>query len=311
MPLAILHAGRFVAQVVLPAQFIRDSGGCGIQIARAPHDLGAAAAVVSDFTQRERVDTIVHASAAARIRRGIVWRWRRWIPAASARHRERKRDREPRSPWPLEVVPAETTWEEPPEVVLAVDADRIHEHFRFADDSLQRLNVRAAAGVVAVGNDHERSLAVVTRLREGHGVRDSVVQGRAAARLNARELVAQLTLVVRPTLDEHRVVVEPVQKDLIVRIVELIEEAVERFAGGDHLFAFHAPARVEDDPETDRYALVVEVRDRLKLLVLIHAKIVLAKTRDEPAVLVGDRRGHVNQFDTGLETKRRLIAGRR
>ena len=124
------------------------------------------------------------------------------------------------------------------------------------------------------------------------------------------ELVAEAPLVARPPLDEHRVIVEPVEKHFVVRIVQLIEEAVERFARGDHLFAFHAPARVEDDAEADRYAFVVEVRDRLKLIVLIDAKVFLVQTGDEPTVLIGDRRGDVNELDAGLETERLLIAGR-
>ena len=55
-PVAMSRAG--VADVVLLAQFVGDVGGCRIQVARVPDNLGAPAAVVGDFTQGRDVHPV-------------------------------------------------------------------------------------------------------------------------------------------------------------------------------------------------------------------------------------------------------------
>src|SRR3954453_6670356 len=102
VPFAVLGSRRRVAQVVLPAQFVCDPARRGVEISRAPDDLGASAAVVRDLAQRERVHAVVHPSSAPRIRRRRPRRrGGRRIAAATAGHRERKRDRETRCARPL------------------------------------------------------------------------------------------------------------------------------------------------------------------------------------------------------------------
>ena len=79
------------------------------------------------------------------------------------------------------------------------------------------------------------------------------------------------------------IAVEPVQEHLVVRIEQLREKAVERLARRGHFLAVHAAARVEHNAEADRHPLAVEVRDGLRLVVLVDAEVFLPQTRDEAA----------------------------
>src|SRR6476659_5704749 len=64
VPAAVFRRLRRIAHVVLPAQLVCDPGGGGIEIAGEADDLGSAAAVVGDVSQRRDVDAIVVAAAA-------------------------------------------------------------------------------------------------------------------------------------------------------------------------------------------------------------------------------------------------------
>src|SRR5204863_9639861 len=152
MPAPVLLRSRWISEVVLLAQLVGDVRGCGIQVARVPHDLGAAAAVVRHVAQRDHVDAIVVGCAAARPatttasaagRRRLRPAW----PSAAATRRKWKRNR--RSRW----------WPER-RLALAVDTDGVDEHLAFANHLLDVADAGAARGVVAVRNHQQRLLPV-------------------------------------------------------------------------------------------------------------------------------------------------------
>ena len=91
-------------------------------------------------------------------------------------------------------------------VGLAVDADRVDQHFGLADQLLQRATSVRLLGVVAVGDDHERLLAVAPGLRERDGLGDRVVHRRAAARPKPAQRVAAVAAgrVVQPCTSSGR-----------------------------------------------------------------------------------------------------------
>ncbi len=148
---------------------------------------------------------------------------------------------------------------------------------------------------------------MLARLRERNRLGDRVVHRRAAARLDPVQRLADAPAIGRPLVHQLRRAVEPIEEHLVFRPEQVEQEAVQRHLRGRHLLAAHAAAGVEDDPETHRHALGVEMGDRLRLIVLVDAEVLLAQARDEPAVAVGDGRGHVDQFDAGAEAKRLLI----
>src|SRR5712691_2436645 len=62
VPAAVFLAAGWITQVVLLAQLVGDVGGRRIEVARVPHDFGAAAAVVGHIAQRRDVHAIVVAA---------------------------------------------------------------------------------------------------------------------------------------------------------------------------------------------------------------------------------------------------------
>src|SRR5438034_388421 len=123
MPAPVLLCRRWVTEIVLFAQLVRDVRRGRIQVARIANDLGAAAAVVGHVAQGDDVDAI------------IVWRpAARPASASSAVRRLR--------PASSTAAPARRKWEwnrnrrarRRPErrLALAVDPDRVHEHLALA-----------------------------------------------------------------------------------------------------------------------------------------------------------------------------------
>jgi hypothetical protein len=67
VPLAVAMARARIPKRILSAQFVRNPRGCRIEIARAPHHFGAAAAVVGEIAERGSVDSLVAERAASGI----------------------------------------------------------------------------------------------------------------------------------------------------------------------------------------------------------------------------------------------------
>ena len=105
-------------------------------------------------------------------------------------------------------------------------------------------------------------------------------------------------------MHEARLVVEPIEEELVVRTEQVEQEAVEGGPCGGHAFAFHAAARVEHDAEADRHALATEVRERLRHPVLVDEEVVLVQAGHETPPPVGDRGADVDQIDAGTEPER-------
>ena len=220
---------------------------------------------------------------------------------ASPRHGERKRHRESR-PRPLHAR-AQPRWLESP-LGLRVDADGVDEHFGLADLPLQRLNVGAAARIVAVRDDHERLLAIVPGLARAGA--PPPPHRRAPCRRRgwmSSELVADPALVARPSLDELRMVAERIEKHFVVP---------DRRAARGSCSAPRA-RRPSSRPSmlplvSSRMPRLTGTRSLLKcvtglqLVVLVDAEVVLLQTGHEPAVGVGHRGRHVDQLDAGLES---------
>ena len=74
VPLAVLVSGALIAEGVLPAQFLCDSGGRSIQPAEATNDLGAAAGVVCDPTQRVFATLLVGILLFFVLEKLVLWR---------------------------------------------------------------------------------------------------------------------------------------------------------------------------------------------------------------------------------------------
>ena len=103
------------------------------------------------------------------------WRRRRvQRKAARTPRRKRQRNRERHAGRRLR--------RRPPLGLLAVEADGVHQHLALADPLLDFADLRAARGVVAVGNHDERLLRVASPRGEGERLDDGVVHRRAAVR---------------------------------------------------------------------------------------------------------------------------------
>src|SRR5712691_10617768 len=144
VPAAVFLAAGWITEVVLLAQLVGDVGGRRIEVARVPHDFGAAAAVVGHFAQRRDVHAIVVAalprpSAAACPATATTAADRRLRPARTSsapaaasrkgkwdRHGPRRRLRPHRRFAP------------------AIDADRVHQHLTVANLRLDLANARRA-----------------------------------------------------------------------------------------------------------------------------------------------------------------------
>src|SRR5687768_2430361 len=161
VPTAVAMTGARISEIVLLAQLIGDAGDRRIEIAEVAHDLRASAAVVGDLTQRHHVHAIVASHRSGAAHRRITARLRhRNATRATAATREGKWNRQPR----LRLADRRLRTLEG-RLPLAVDAHRIHQHFGLAHDLLYFRDADAAAGVVAVGDDHDGLFAVLSALR--------------------------------------------------------------------------------------------------------------------------------------------------
>ncbi|HXI29760.1 MAG TPA: hypothetical protein VNG89_15085 [Vicinamibacterales bacterium] len=108
--------------------------------------------------------------------------------------------------------------------------------------------------------------------------------------------------------------IERQQEELVGRIEQLEQEALDRRVRVVDPPAVHAVADVEQQPEADRHPVARELGDRLPDAVLEDLEGVLRQILHEPAVLVGDRGDHAGDLDPRLEQLRvsdgRLLAGR-
>ena len=190
---------------------------------------------------------------------------------------------------------------------VAVDADRIDEHFGFTHDALHVRDARAAAGVVAVGNDHDGLLAVLPALRHRHRFGGRVIHRRAAVRVNASERHGETIAIVGPVGDEIRAGAEAIQEELVELVVHQAEEAIDRVHRRRPLLAGHAAAGVDDDAEADRRAIGAEVRHLNRLVVLVDEEVFLAQPAVEAARAIGDGGRHVDQLDAALELEAALV----
>ena len=97
-------------------------------------------------------------------------------------------------------------------------------------------------------------------------------------RIRASPVAIRSRSVVQ-VFDELGLIVEAIQEHFVVSIEQLEEEAIERLPRRHPFLALHAAARVDDEPEADRHALAVEVRDLLFLAVLEETEVFLAQAR--------------------------------
>ena len=193
----------------------------------------------------------------------------------------------------------------------AIDADRVDEHFRLADQGLQRVGLRAAVGVVAVGDHHHRLLLVPAALRHRHRLGDGVVQRRAAPWPQPPERIGDLLAVRGPVAHHVGAIGEAEEEDLVLGLQQVVEEAIERRLRGTELLARHAAADVEHDAEAHGHALAAEVRDLLSLAVFAHEEVLLAQAGRESTRTVGHRRGDVDQLGRAAKPEAVLLRSQR
>ena len=128
-------------------------------------------------------------------------------------------------------------------------------------------------------------------------------------------MLADRAAILRPPRHEIGPAVEAIEKHFVLRAEQIDEKAIERGLRGDDLFADHAAARVERDPEAHRHAIGVELRDLLRLAVFVDDEVLALEAADEPSVAIGDRDADVDEIDARLEREslagRALLASRR
>src|SRR6476646_815002 len=166
MPPSVFRSGGRVPQVVLLAQFVGDARGSGIDVARIPNDLSAAAAVISHVAERDHVDALV---AWPRPRTAVAAKNLRSNRKASTRPAPgRKWVRHRRRP------PRNTLRRRTPNGVVgvAVDPDSVDQHFALADLLFELTHPDMARGVVAIRDDHNRLFLILAARRHRHSIRD-------------------------------------------------------------------------------------------------------------------------------------------
>src|SRR5262245_26474747 len=158
MPPAVFLPTGWVAQIVLLAQLVGDACRRGIEIVRVADDLGPTAAVVGEFAERQTVNwvgamlDVPPTGGALRIGRGPA------RTPATAAWRKRKGHRQASRPTSL-------IQRRPPERrPFAIDADRIHERLALANASARVVQCALAGRVVAIGDDHQRLLLILSLL---------------------------------------------------------------------------------------------------------------------------------------------------
>ncbi len=164
-------------------------------------------------------------------------------------------------------------------------------------------NCGSAVRVVAVGDYEQCLLLVATVSSDRQRPRNRVVHRRPARRRHLAEGPADCAAIVGPSLQEIGHAGELHEEELIVFAEQVVNEAIDGAARRCHLVGGHAAAGVEQDPEADRHPFIAEVGNFLPLTVLVHREVVFGQTRDEVAVLVADRGGHVDELDTALEAE--------
>ena len=152
-------------------------------------------------------------------------------------------------------------------------------------------------------NNDDRLLSMLTGGRQTDGLGHGVVHRGTAVGRDATNGATQKLTIGRPSLQQHWPVAEAIQEDLILRVEDVVEKAVERALRGADLLARHAAAGIEDDPEAHRHALGTEVCHRLWLVIFVDGEVLLLQARDEPAVRIGHARGDVDQLDAALEVE--------
>ncbi len=95
---------------------------------------------------------------------------------------------------------------------ISVDTHRVDQDFAFANLLLEDMNVDPARGVVAVRNNDERFLAILTLFRERNRLCHRVVHCRRPVRRQPVERIQKITAIVGPSLNEHRVIAEAVEE---------------------------------------------------------------------------------------------------
>jgi hypothetical protein len=182
---------------------------------------------------------------------------------------------------------------------------------RFAHQVLD-FRLRVAAVVVPSVGDQQQGLARIPGL--SHFVQTQVhgVQKRGLAfRLGEGEAVLNLLQVGGERLHQPGVAGERYQEKLVLRVGHL-EELRHRLARFLELLP-HAARAVEDHPHRKRRVLARELADRLLLVVLENAEILLLQTGNEPVQRVGHRHGNQHQVavdpNVRLRQHRRLLDG--
>src|SRR5947209_2113582 len=159
VPAPVFLSACLISEVILLAQLVGDARRRRIEIACVADDLGTPTAVIGHLAQRDDVDSVVAACAArppARAAAATAPRRRKRPPSSPAAGRKRHRNRNRRARRRTIRV----------RFLLAVDANRVDEHFALTNLLLQRADVGSARGVVAIRDDQQRLLAMLPALRE-------------------------------------------------------------------------------------------------------------------------------------------------
>ena len=173
---------------------------------------------------------------------GLRRRLRRRPPASGNRKRQRNRDSRPLR-----------------RRIRRADGDRRHGDvvpcvsmpIAYTSTSVERIiglisrTVGAAVRVVAVRDDDDRLLPMPPGLRERDRRGHRVVERRAPRGRMRASPVAMRSPIGRPSFDELRLIVEPIEKHFVVSIEQLEQEAVERLTRRHPFLALHAAARVD------------------------------------------------------------------
>src|SRR6185436_16286220 len=299
MPAAVLFSGREVSERVLLAEFVGDGGGRGVEVLRIAHDLGPSSAVIGQVAQRSNVDRVAASGPRATLRRKRRKRRRPRGQWATAR-REGKWPRKRAAPLELRSLQA------PAGIPLAVDPNGIEEGLALPNQLLRIATASFAGGVIAIGKQDEGLLAILPGGRQAGRLGDRIVHRRAAVSADPAERLSQQLSIRSPGLHEDGTVVEAVQKDLIPFVEQLEEEPVQGSPRRANLLAGHAAAGIEDDAETDRHTLGIEIRQRLDQVVLVDDEVFPEQSRYEPPGRIEHHGGDVDQLDAALEPESRI-----
>ncbi len=133
---------------------------------------------------------------------------------------------------------------------------------------------------------------------EAHRRHDGVVDRGAARRYERRERALHVRPRLRPSGLRPRLVVERDEEEFIRRIEQPEQELADRSARVLDALAVHAVADVEQHTQTDRDAIVRELRHLLLDAVLVDVERLARQVGDEVAFGVGDGRRDAGELDT-------------